>query len=243
MDNRHKDRETLKSYFQRGDVPTEEQFAELIDSVPNIHDDGQAKVSSADGIRLFPADKGGVVATLFATDPDKTGATPLWRIALDSNGSMEIHDGEGEPVMSIDRDRNVTITGTLKAEKYLSGKDGEEETPWTDILKVKANGYWQNLPVESEVGQEEKGCRVYRISACYLNSLTRQYSTCEAVASHSDARGRKIRSPRKHWWGWSGHIQIRWKRTDGRLCLQMKSKGTQSGSETIHCRIETLWKL
>ena len=29
MDNRHKNRETLKSYFQKGRVPTEEQFAAL----------------------------------------------------------------------------------------------------------------------------------------------------------------------------------------------------------------------
>ena len=73
MGNRYKDRETLKSYFQRGDVPTEEQFAELIDSVPNIHEDGQAKVSPADGIRLFPSDKDGVVATVFSSDPEKPG--------------------------------------------------------------------------------------------------------------------------------------------------------------------------
>lgn len=31
-----KDRKTLKSYFEKGDVPTEEQFADLIDSVPNF---------------------------------------------------------------------------------------------------------------------------------------------------------------------------------------------------------------
>ena len=31
-----KNRETLKGYFKKGGVPTEEQFAGLIDSVPNI---------------------------------------------------------------------------------------------------------------------------------------------------------------------------------------------------------------
>ena len=48
-----KDRHTLKSYFQKGDVPTEEQFAELIDSVPNIVDDGEA-VRTEDGWALYP---------------------------------------------------------------------------------------------------------------------------------------------------------------------------------------------
>lgn len=243
MDNRYKDRNTLKSYFQRGDVPTEEQFAELIDSIPNIHDDGQVKHSLSDGIRLFPTDGTGVVATVFASDPDKTGAAPLCRLALDGENGLNILDGAGETVTTIDRDRNVTVTGTVKAARFLSGKDDGEESPSDDTLKIKANGYWQTLPVEAEAGQEAKGCRVYRISACYVNSLTRKYSTCEATASHSDGYRRKVRSLRKHWWGWSGHVKIRWRRIDGKLYLQMKSKGVQSGSETIFCRIETVWTL
>ena len=243
MDNRYKDRNTLKSYFQRGDVPTEEQFAGLIDSIPNIHDDGQVKHSPSDGIRLFPADGTGVVATVFASDPDTPGAAPLWRLALDGENGLNITDGAGETVMTIDRDRNVTVTGTVKAAKYLSDKDDEEKTPGDDTLKIKANGYWQTLPVEAEAGQEEKGCRVYRISACYQNRFSGKYSTCEAIVSHSDGRRRKVRSLCKHWWGWSGHVKIRWQRIDGKLYLQMKSKGVQSGSETIHCRIETIWTL
>lgn len=243
MDNSYKDRKTLKSYFKNGSIPEEKHFIDLIDSVPNIHDDGQAKVSSADGIRLFPADKGGVVATVFASDPDEAAATPLWRLALDGEGGLSLQDGQGGTVLTVDKEKNVTVTRTLKAEKYLSGKDGEEVMPGSDILKVKANGYWQNLPVEAEAGQEEKGCRVYRISACYLNSLDRQYSTCEAMASHTHGRSRKIRSPRKHWWGWAGYVKIRWRRIDGKLYLQMKSRGARSGAETIFCRIETLWNL
>lgn len=116
MGNRYKDRETLKSYFQRGDVPTEEQFAELIDSVPNIHEDGQAKVSPADGIRLFPSDKNGVVATVFSSDPEKPGASPLWRIALTGDNGLEIRNGEDEPVVTADREKNVTVAGTVKAD-------------------------------------------------------------------------------------------------------------------------------
>lgn len=243
MDNRYKDRETLKSYFQRGNVPTEEQFAELIDSVPNIYEDGQAKVSPTEGIRLFPLDKDGVVATVFSSDPEKPGASPLWRIVLTGDNGLEIRDGKDEPVMTVDREKNVSVAGTVKAAGFLSDGGDEEDTPGTDILKIKANGYWQNLPVEAEAGQETKGCRVYRISACYVNSLTRKYSACEAVASHSDGHGRKVRSPRRHWWGWSGHIKIRWKKTDGKLCLQIRSKGVQSGAETIYCRIETIWKI
>lgn len=33
-------RATLKGYFNQGDIPTEGNFSDLIDSVPNITDDG-----------------------------------------------------------------------------------------------------------------------------------------------------------------------------------------------------------
>lgn len=243
MDNRYKDRKILKSYFQRGDIPTEEQFAELINSIPNIHDDGLIKTSSTDGVRLFPTDDTGVAATVFSNDPDKEGASPLWRLTLDSEGGLTIRDGMGGTVMTIDREKNVTVAGTLKAERYLSGKDGEEEMPGSDILKIKANGLWQNLPVEGETGHELDGCRVYRISTCYLNRQSRKYSICEALASHSGGYRLKISSPHKHWWGWSGHMKIRWHKSDGKLSLQMKSDGVRSGAETIYCRIETLWDI
>ena len=41
MNNNRRNRSVLKSYFQKGDVPTEQQFAELIDSVSNIVEDGR----------------------------------------------------------------------------------------------------------------------------------------------------------------------------------------------------------
>lgn len=47
-----KNRKTLKSYFEKGDVPTEEQFAELIDSVPNIVDDGQVIRTKIAGLSI-----------------------------------------------------------------------------------------------------------------------------------------------------------------------------------------------
>lgn len=243
MDSRYKDRKILKSYFQKDDVPTEAQFAELIDSVPNIHEDGKVTVTASDGIQLFPADKTGVVATVFADNPDKTGTEPLWRMALDENKGLKIQDGKGETVLTIDRDRNFIVEGTLKAAKYLSGKTDEEETPDSNLLKIKADGQWHDLPVEEATGQSLTGCRVYRISACYLNSLSRNCSICEAVASHSQGCKRRIRSPQKHWWGWSGHIKIRWQCVDGKIWLQMRSKGIRSGAGTIYCRIETLWNL
>ena len=148
----------MKSYFQRGDSPTEDQFAELIDSVTNIHEDGKVTATASDGVRLFPAGKSGVAATVFTDDPDQGGSEPLWRIALDGENGLRIQDDKGKTVLTIDRDRNVTVEGTLKAAGYLSGKDGEEESPGSGILKIKADGLWHDLPVEDAAGQPADRC-------------------------------------------------------------------------------------
>lgn len=167
----------------------------------------------------------------------------MWRIALDGENGLRIQDDKGKTVLTIDRDRNVTVEGTLKAAGYLSGKDGEEESPGSGILKIKADGLWHDLPVEDAAGQPADRCRMYRLSVCYLNRHSRTYSACEAVASHSQGRKRRVRSSRKHWWGWSGRVRIRWQRTGGKIRLQIRSRWTESGAEAIYCRIETLWEL
>ncbi len=244
MNNEHKSRTQLKAYFKTGEIPTEEQFAQLIDSMHNLADDGQATATTTAGLRLFPTDAAGTLATVFAQAPEADGATPLWRLALATDGSLNVCGRDGEPVMTIDKNRNITLSGALKAAKYLSGKAGGKGLPETIELELQADGMWHDLPVESAAGVRPTGCRVYRLSACYQNLRNRSYSVCEVLASHSDGRKRKIRSSCKHGWGWSGHIKVRWQHPDsGRLYLQMRSKRTSSGSKCIRCRIETVWEI
>ncbi len=244
MDNEHKNRAQLKAYFKTGQAPTEEQFAQLIDSMHNLADDGQATATTTAGLRLFPTDASGTLATVFAQAPETDGATPLWRLALGRDGSLNMCGGEGEPVMTIDKNRNITLSGALKAAKYLSGKESGKGLPETIELEIQADGMWHDLPVESAAGVRPTGCRVYRLLACYKNLRSRSYSVCEVLASHSDGRKRKIRSSYKHAWGWAGHIKVRWQHPDSsRLYLQMRSKRTSSGSKFIRCRIETVWEI
>lgn len=225
MDSRQKDRKTLKSYFLKGSVPTEEQFAELIDSTPNIREDGVVRSLSDEGLRLFPAEGKDVLATVYAENPEHSGATPLWRFTLGEDGNLEVRDNRGEAVAAIGRNKPATVD------------------PEPEVVTIRANGLWQELPLETAVGAELGECRVYRISACYLNRRDHTHSFCEAVVSHSAGQKRKIWSPQRHWWGWSGRIKIRWRERNGKPCLQIKSKGARSGAESIGCRIDTLWRL
>lgn len=243
MESRYKSREALKSYFQKGSIPTADQFAQLIDSTANIADDGRVTVAAADGIRLFPTGASGTAAAVFAKDPEKERTSPLWRLTLGADGSLAVCDGGGEPVMTIDKQKNVTVSGALRAAKYLSGKTAEEPIPMTDTLKIDADGEWHDLPVEAAVGRSREGCRVYRILACCNDLQSGRYSACEVLASHSGGGRRKVRSSSRHWWGWSGQIKVRWQNRGGKLYLRMKSKRASSRLQTILCRMERVWEL
>lgn len=245
MDNRHKDRETLKSYFQKGMVPTEEQFAALIDSLHNINDDGYLTSSEDDGLILSPAGKGRGLASLYNRHPSSPDARPLWRISLKDDDSLVISNSRGEDVMSIGPDGSMTMTKgkDLGSEEDMEEKKAENAQDSVGIVKVRADGYWHDLPVETAAKRESEGCRIYRISACWHHPGSAKYGFCEAIASHSDGKRRRVTSRRKHWWGWSGKIKIRWQVHDRNLYLQIRSRRGRYGDEYISCRTETLWDM
>lgn len=174
METNKKNREELKSYFRKGAVPTEEHFAALIDSVPNLMDDE------------------------FFKEPE------------------EVVEEPETPVVP-------------------------EERTEPELLTIPADGEWHSLPVESATRQSHTGCRIYRIYASYYDKRNYEYAMCEAKASHRSGKDRTIDSPQRHWWGWSGDIKIRWYHKDGRLYLQMRSKGNKRGVDSIKYRITEVW--
>lgn len=93
MDSRYKNRETLKSYFRKGQVPTEEQFAALIDSLYNVSEDECLTVSEDDGLKLYPTGSERTVASIYREEPVSPEDRPLWRITLGDDGSLAVNDG------------------------------------------------------------------------------------------------------------------------------------------------------
>ena len=163
MDNSHMDRQTLKSYFKKGRIPTEEQFAALIDSLHNIREDGCLKVTGSDGLILLPFQGGKTVATVYTEKPESPDAAPLWRIATGEGGTLEILNGKGDAVLVLGQEGIVTVPGEMKAGRYLSDKE-EETSPEDDgVFRINADGHWHDLPVEyADNGRGSDGCRVYR---------------------------------------------------------------------------------
>ena len=80
-------RRTLKEYFGKGKKPDSGQFADLIDSMLNIVDDGFNK-SAERGLQLSPLDDEGAVMEIRQNILD---SEPAWIVALGKGGELHIH--------------------------------------------------------------------------------------------------------------------------------------------------------
>lgn len=225
-----KDRQTLKSYFQKGDVPTEEQFAELIDSVPNIAEDGQV-TRMAKGWAFYPKEDGSLEISLHT----ETGGPAAWTVDAMPDKRLAFRNARGETVMELSQDKGVTLHGKLN----LEDEESDPEPQGDGYITLPADKEWHDLPVD--LAREGFGCRVFALYVAFrnpdmgLNRLTR------ATAVWQDFASRRIESPQKHWWGWSGGVKIRWKTGDNKLYLQLRSKRASEKGE-MHCRIVELFK-
>lgn len=224
-----KDRHTLKSYFQKGDVPTEEQFAELIDSVPNIVDDGEA-VRTEDGWALYPRKGGKMGVSLH----EAAGEPAAWKLTLTSDKGLAIKNEAGEALLELKQDKNIVLHASVQQE---GGGDEPEPDP-QDYLVIEADKKWATL---KEITDIKESSRVYTVMALYRD---REFGICKltrAIAICLNNVEQWVESPRKHWWGWSGYIRLRWQADRYKTYLQIRST-SNSYSGKIYCRVTENFK-
>lgn len=222
MDRR--DRKTLKSYFQKGDVPTEEQFAELIDSVSNIVEDGQA-VCSKEGWAFHPKAGGKMRITLHEAE-DKPAS---WTLELTPDKGLAIANGAGEPLLELRQEKKIILRASVE-----QGEGGTEPVPSPqDYREVKADKQWTDLV---EIADIKDSSRVYTVIALYRDKDLGICKLTRAAAICLNSVEQWVESPRKHWWGWSGRVRLRWQEKDGKTCLQIRST-RNSYSGRIYCRV------
>lgn len=224
-----RDRKTLKSYFQRGDVPTEEQFAELIDSVPNIVEDGQA-VCTEKGWAFHPKAGGKMCVTLHEAE----GKPAVWTLELTPDKGLAIANGAGETLLELKQEKKIILHASVEQEE-----GGTEPVPAPqDYREVKADKRWTDLV---EIADMKEGSRVYTVIALYRDKDLGVCKLTRATAICLNSVEQRVESLRRHWWGWSGRIRLRWQEKDGKTCLQIRST-RNSYSGRIYCRVTETFK-
>ena len=159
----NQDRSALKSFFVKNAIPTEQNFADLLDSVVVLDADGV----SGDGI--FKA--GGEPLSFAATSaPERpvlqfyeayptSGQTPSWIFGLTAGGAsaLDIRDGAGTSRMTVTSTGNVGIGATSPAHKLdVQGTGSFSSTlrvPYLELVDGEdVNGYINAAVPEMSIG-------------------------------------------------------------------------------------------
>lgn len=221
-----KDRKTLKGYFKKGNIPTEEQFAALIDSVPNLAEDGQA-VRDADGWPFYP--EAGRPLQIRLHEAEKAPAA--WTLCLTPENGLAVRNAQGETVAEIGQDGHIVLP-----DKEESGKkDGTEPVPGEkteeEYAVLAADKQWHDL-----VTVTDRVFRMYDVFLLLHDPDTGAGKVTRAAALCLNSVDCRIESKRKHWWGWSGGVRLRWQERDGKPCLQVRSKRYRTSGK-IFCKL------
>lgn len=222
-------RSTLKGFFQKGKVPTEVHFSNLIDSTINKIDDGFAKTVD-NGLKLSPGGDSSKVLSFYS---DIKESTPLWSVSVNPSQSLKglsisekndnsrlfLRDGGNIGVGTLYPDHDLEVNGTAGMKSRVG--------TFQSINEVSADGEWHIIL------DELTGCHVFEVVA-KVEGVSRRgkYAIAHAIAvSAQNGYRNRIRTTQTSY-GWFWHrIRFRWKRSiEDTYRLEMKS-GSHYGTD------------
>lgn len=230
-----RNRKTLKNYFSRGKMPTQEHFADLIDSMLNIVDEGLDK-SAEKGVAFAPLDEKGRVAGIYKEISEED---PLWSVEVEKKtGNISFKQLENEETLTLDQKGRVGIG--QKAPQYqletsaMAGFYGRAGT--FAYGKVRADGAWHDIT------QELKGCWALEVIAGCGKPKSGSYALAVVTAIHCFGAKKKIYN-RQSWYGTRcKRIRFRWKGGVEGCMLQIRTKCNYGEGVMIQYNISNLWE-
>lgn len=228
-------RRTLKEYFSKGKKPDSGQFADLIDSMLNIVDDGFNK-SAERGMLLSPIDDEGAVMEIRRNILD---GEPAWVVALGREGELKIHRGmDEEPLVVLSQDGRMVLGVKNKVNLEVSGSIHADSFVGSYLQgKVAANGQWQNI------GEMDYGCLGYHIeAACGLKGKGR-YALVEATAMHCFGKHPRIHCARTWFGSRFNKIQFRWRSAGLNCGLQVRTRSDYGEDVWVHYHIKRMFDM
>lgn len=222
-------RESLKNFFRKGQLPNEMHFAALIDSTVNKLDDGFNK-TDLDGLRVSPINGKESVMSFFENE---LVDHPSWQfnlkkqeagpsLSLDTLAEVEAGKIEQRPVIFFSGTGNVGL-GTDKPRTQLEvGKTFSTHTRVGAyaIGKIDGDGKWHDIL--SGVDQPSAFEVLARIDG---KKGTGKYALTHAIAVCTYAGGRNKISQTRAYFGWFfRRIELRWEGGMDSFRLQARTR-------------------
>ncbi len=230
-----RNRITLKKFFVRGKMPTEEHFADLIDSTLNIVDEGFDKLSDK-GLSLAPLDEDGHIASISRKIEDKEAK---WSVTLEkSNENLAFSQFEEKKVFVLSQDEKVGI-GTDAPEHQLhttktAGLYGRAGTYASG--EVLADSKWHNIT------ETLTGCYAFEVIAGCGKIQHGKYALLVATAIQCFGAHPRIRRTQSWYGSWFNKIRIRWRKESEGMVLQIRTRYNYGPDHYISYNISLLWE-
>lgn len=239
-----KDRQTLKNLFRKGSLPTQNSFADIIDSSINKIDDGFSK-SMDDGLMLSPIGESERVLSVYKKITDKT---PEWKININELTSNKeivqqltfIHQDAKTPLLSLSENLRLGVNidgpdytldvGGIVASKGRVGKAA-------DKTEAVANGEWQTVLAGLNY------CNVYEIVARVGVLRTGKHALLHAIAMSAFGNSHhKIKAINARFSFWRPlKIKLRWTGSTFNYNLEIKTSKNLGNDVFIKYHITELF--
>jgi len=234
-----KDRATLKTYFSDGRRPSQEEFADLIDSSLNIIDHGFDK-NAREGFRV--AQLGGE-GSLMSFYRDIAVKSPLWSMrlnTLDSNLHFEaVADagGENRSVLSLDPagkvgirqsapEHELDVAGTVASHRRI-GRAG--------VKPVYSDGEWHDITDALD------GCHAFEIMAGVGAKGSGKYALLHAFALSTFNGKNDITCHQAHYGSRCNRLLLKWEGDTHNFRLRMKTSCDYGEKLAVRYYITELW--
>lgn len=255
-----RNRESLRSYFTDGALPTQAHFADLIDSMLNMSDEGFSK-SVERGFEISAASGYEALLSFFRDqDPD----SPLWTIGLEgalgqllirSNPSLAGDEASepAPPVWSLDPAGRVGIRtsrpgAALDVDGVVRSTGRQGSYARAPAVPVLANGQWQDLTDDLD------GCQAFEITAGAGHQGEGHFALIHAVALNTYNptmgildffnRKRGISATHAFYSRRCDRLQLRWQGSHGRNAryrLQARTGCDYGAGIVIRAHVTQLW--
>lgn len=229
-----RNRKTLQNYFQKGQMPSEQDFVDLIDSMVNIVDEGFSK-SINDGLELYCVADSSKYISFFQNIEDKS---PIWTCESDnSNNNLSFINRNGEKILVLSEEKKIGInTDSPETELDVNGVvsfKGKRGTYKSGI--VPANGKWNSILDNLD------GCQAFEIMAGVGKKRSGKYSLLHAFALSTFNSKNKIIYHQSFFHTMCNSLKLKWTGKMHDFSLDIKTRSDYGPDIYINYFITQLW--
>lgn len=241
-----KNRKTLKTYFEKGAMPSAEHFATLIDSTLNKQEDGIER-NKKEGFKISSFSD---YPTLFSFFKDSSASSKaVCSVDLDGvDNSLILSSDSQRGLLDLDLTQNRVGINTTEPKYDLDVQGVVAAKGNIGTYKqgfVPADGSWH------AISDELYGCHGFQITAGVGQKQTGKYALIRATALNShNPRGiwfnlfglkNRIKCQHAYYRSRVDKLSLRWNSKADKYWLEIKSNSAYSSDIRIRYHLSQLW--